>query len=149
MGRICFGEKKRSREFKKMSYWKLDLLLQSWFWTSNVDLQRNPNRSQLMLFWDKRELCQWDEVHSQQKNHIFTEKGLNCSARASFSRSNLIDVNSASADNSANSDMKLCHLCVYEDFNIFILSHPAAHISALNITLLISLNLWLLFCIIN
>lgn len=88
-----------------------------------------------MLFCDKRELCQRDEVHSQQKNQIFTEKGLNCSARASFSRSNLIDVNSALADNSANSDMQLCHLCVYEDFNIFILSHSAAHISALNITL--------------
>lgn len=143
------GRRDAESSERPVSYWKLDLLLQCWFWTSNVHLQRNANRSQFMLFWDKRELCQWDEVGSQQKNQIFTEKGLNCSARASFSRSNLIDVNSALADNSANSDIKLYHLCVHEDFNIFIPSHSAAHISALNITLLISLNLWLLFCIIN
>lgn len=127
----------------------LGLLLQCRSWTSNVHLQRKANRSQFMLFSDKRELCQWDVVHSQQKNQIFTEKGLNCSARASFSRSNLIDANNALADNSVNSDMKLYHLCVYENFNIFLLSHLAADISALNITLLISSNLWHLFCIIN
>lgn len=151
MSRFCFGGKKRSREFKKTTYWKLGLLLHCWFWTSNVDLQRNANRSQFMLFWDKRELCQWDEVHSQQKNQIFTEKGLNCSARASFSRSNLIDVNSALADNSANSAMKLCHLCVWglQHFHSipFSCSHFCSEYYSLN--LFKRLNLWLLFCIIN
>lgn len=83
-----------------------------------------------------------NEMKSTASRKIkYLQRGLNCSARASFSRSNLIDVNSALADNSVNSDMKLYHLRVHEDFNIFFPSHLAARISAVNITLLISSNL--------